>query len=174
MPDRSPGPFGRARMPRWCRAASVLRATASRPAVAHADVVGWARMRCQPSTGIRRAAVAARVSVALFTLRPIAPEFDRPARAKRPCVLWCGPGDAHAGFHALHVALHAALWPARLCTSRHAAHDVVLQPPGRTRVKPWRHWNGRTSSFALLHNLRGSAAPSEVLGEWLDAAGTGQ
>jgi hypothetical protein len=52
-------------------------------------------------------------------------------------------------------------------------HDVVRQPPGRTRA-PWRHWNGRCA-FALLHNLRGSSGPYEVLGEWpLDAAGTGQ
>jgi 2'-5' RNA ligase len=32
-----------------------------------------------------------------------------------------------------------------------------------------------TVRFALLHNLRGSSGPYEVLGEWpLDAAGTGQ
>lgn len=135
--------------------------------------LGWAHALSAEQLAWARGA-AARVSVAPFTLRlDRALSFDRPARAKRPWVL-CGPGDAHAGFHALHVALHAALWPARpvpavmphmtLCYSHQAVPAQAVAPL---------EWTVRR--FALLHNLRGSSGPYEVLGEWpLDAAGTGQ
>ncbi|ABM42582.1 2'-5' RNA ligase family protein [Diaphorobacter sp.] len=97
--------------------------------------------------------------------------FRRAPQAKRPCVL-CGPADGQQGFIALYEALHTALWSQvrgldgvphaphitphmTLCYSRQA---VPEQP-----VPPLEWTVGR---FVLLHNLRGSPGPYEVLGEW--------
>ncbi|MBS0507829.1 MAG: 2'-5' RNA ligase family protein [Proteobacteria bacterium] len=126
-----------------------------------AERLAWAR------------AAAARVQVPPFRLRlDRVLSFERTGRAKRPCVL-CGSGDDHGGFHALHVALHAALWPTSpvppvlphmtLCYSHQSAPAQVVAPL---------EWTAR--SFVLLHNRRGSSGPYELLGEWqLDAEASG-
>ncbi len=94
--------------------------------------------------------------------------FARAPGLRRPCVL-CGSDAVHAGFFALHAALHAALWPQgavphvtphmTLCYSRQAVPEQAVTPLC---------WTVR--SFALLHNRRGSPGPYELLGEWPLAA----
>ena len=125
--------------------------------------LGWEpRLSAEQLAWARTAAALVRVPP--FTLRlDRVLSFDRPPRAKRPSVL-CGP-DAHGGFYALHVALHAALWPTRpvppvmphmtLCYSHQAVPAQAVAPL---------EWT--VSRFALLHNQRGSSGPYELLGEW--------
>ena len=97
--------------------------------------------------------------------------FARAPRAKRPCVL-CGPADGHPGFLHLYEALHAQLWSQvpglqgvpqapritphmTLCYSRQAVPEQAVPPLAWT-----------VDRFVLLHNVRGSSGPYEVLGEW--------
>lgn len=137
-----------------------------RPPRLHATLLslGWEPALSAPQLAWARAA-AARVRVAPCTLRfDRVLSFERAPRAKRPCVL-CGPAEEHGGFFALHAALHQALWPGApvpritphmtLCYSRQAVPGQAVAPLA---------W--RVNGFALLHNLRGSPGPYEVLGEW--------
>lgn len=130
--------------------------------------LGW-----EPALSAQRLAWA-RAAAASVRAQPFGLRLDRArsfARApglRRPCVL-CGPDAAHAGFFALHAALHAALWPQgavphvtphmTLCYSRQAVPEQAVTPLC---------WTVR--SFALLHNRRGSPGPYELLGEWPLAA----
>lgn len=126
--------------------------------------LGW-----EPALSARQLAwartAAEQVRAAPFTLQlDRALSFPRAARAKQPCVL-CGPAQADGGFLALHAALHGALWPARplppvtphmtLCYS----HGAVPEQPVAPLV-----W--AVNRFVLLHNVRGSQGPYQVLGDW--------
>ncbi|HQQ69492.1 MAG TPA: 2'-5' RNA ligase family protein [Alicycliphilus sp.] len=118
-----------------------------------AERLAWAR------------AAAARVRVPPFRLRlDRVLSFERTGRAKHPCVL-CGRDDSHGGFHALYVALHAALWPDSPVPPvlPHMTLCYSHQPAPAQAVAPL-EWTARR--FALLHNRRGSSGPYEVLGEW--------
>lgn len=144
-----------------------------RPQRLHATLLslGWEPTLSERHLQWARAA-ARGVQVPAFALRfDRALSFRRAPHAKRPCVL-CGPAEGQRGFIALYEALHAALWsqvpglqgvpPAphitphmTLCYSNHAVPEEPVPPL---------EWTVRR--FALLHNVRGSSGPYEVLGEW--------
>ena len=126
--------------------------------------LGWEAALSERHLAWARAA-AARVRAPSFQLRfDRVLSFARAPRAKRPCVL-CGRDDSHGGFHALHVALHAALWPDSPVPPvlPHMTLCYSHQPAPAQAVAPL-EWTARR--FALLHNRRGSSGPYEVLGEW--------
>ena len=133
--------------------------------------LGWEAALSERHLAWARAA-AARVRAPSFQLRfDRVLSFARAPRAKRPCVL-CGPADGHPGFLHLYEALHAQLWSQvpglqgvpqapritphmTLCYSRQAVPEQAVPPLA---------W--MVDRFVLLHNVRGSSGPYEVLGEW--------